>query len=89
MLVKTMNLAKNLGEELGLRKSFKGAGAQISLKILLQICENPEKSQKVLQKCHFLAKKLKKVKILFKNAIFSKNFIRGEGTLYAPTPRPQ
>jgi hypothetical protein len=67
------------------------------LKILLQICDNPERSQKFsekmafftqksknfLQKWHFLAKK---VKIFFKNAMlkrvaFNKNFIGGEGIL--------
>ncbi len=57
-----MSLAKNLGERVGVKENF--------LKILLQICENPKRSQKFSEKFHFLAKK---VKILFKNTIFLRN----------------
>jgi hypothetical protein len=70
MLVRTKNLTKNLGGELGLRKSFKGAGVKISLKIyfkFVKIPRNPKKcyliisffSQKIqnlIQKCHFFQK---------------------------------
>jgi hypothetical protein len=62
------------------------------LKILLQICDNPERSQKFSEKWHFLAKK---VKNFFKNAIFfaknlggGRNFQRREGILSAPSQSP-
>jgi hypothetical protein len=50
---------------LGLRKIFSWGGVK---KKFLQLCENPERYQKISQKCHFLAKK---VESFFKNAIFS------------------
>jgi hypothetical protein len=60
----------------------KNLGFKFFLKILLQICDNPERSQKFSEKWHFLAKKF------FKNAIlgggrvaFNENFIGGEGIL--------
>jgi hypothetical protein len=54
-----MSPAKNLGGRVGVK--------EICLKILLQICDNPERSQKFSEKVHFLAQK---VKNFFKNAIF-------------------
>jgi hypothetical protein len=76
-----MSLAKNLGGRVGVKKF---------LKILLQICDNHErskkfskkmaffsqKSQKFLQKCHFFS-----VGGRGRRVAFNKNFIGGEGIL--------
>jgi hypothetical protein len=78
-----MSLAKNRGGRVGVKENFKGGGGvKKILKILLQICDNPERSPK------FSEKMAKKVKNFFKNAIFflkfcafKENFIGGEGIL--------
>jgi hypothetical protein len=55
----------------GLENFFRDVGVKIFLKSLLQICDNPEKSQKFSEKMTFSSQKsLKNVKNLFKNAIF-------------------
>ena len=65
----SMSLAKNLGGRVGVKNKFLRGGVENFLKILLQICENLERFQKFSEKWDFLAKK---VKVSFKNAIFSK-----------------
>jgi hypothetical protein len=67
-LLAYMSLAKNLWGRVGVRENFYGGGGvEFFWKILLHICDNPErsqtfpekmaffsqKSQKFLQKCHF------------------------------------
>jgi hypothetical protein len=42
-----MNLAKNLGGRVGVKENFRRGKGQKNLKILLQICENPESSPKI------------------------------------------
>jgi hypothetical protein len=54
-----VNLAKNLGGGLWLRNIFRGGKVKFFLKILLQVCENLERSQIFSGKYHFLAKKVK------------------------------
>jgi hypothetical protein len=81
-----MSMAKNLGGRVGVKKFSK---------ILFQICDNPErsqkcsekmpffsqKSQKFLQKCHFFSKILL-CKIFGRGRVaFKENFIGGEGIL--------
>jgi hypothetical protein len=64
---------KSWGEGRGYGKFSEGkVGVKIFLKMLLQICENPERSQTFSEKWHFLAKK---VKNFFKNAIFRREGI--------------
>jgi hypothetical protein len=62
-----MSLAKNLGGEgRGLGNFLGGWRGQTFLKSFLQICDRPERSQKISEKLHFLGKKVKNI---FKNAI--------------------
>ncbi len=60
-----ISLAKNFGGRVGVKENFKGGRGQKNLKILPQICDNPERSRKFSKKGHFIAKK---VKNFFKNA---------------------
>jgi hypothetical protein len=56
-----MSRAKNLGGRVGVKENFKGGGGvKKILKILLQICDNPERSQKFSEKMAFLSQKSKK-----------------------------
>jgi Na+/phosphate symporter len=50
-----MRLAKNLGGKVGVKENFFfwGGGFKICLKILLQICNNHERSQKFFEKMSF------------------------------------
>jgi len=70
-----------LGGGKGLRKIFRGGGVKKFLKILLQICDNPERSQKFSEKMAFFSQKSKKFlqKCHFFN--YGENFIVGEGIL--------
>jgi hypothetical protein len=71
-----MSLAKNLWGRVEVKENFKGGRGQKNLKILLQLCDNPKRSQKFSEKRAFL---LKKVKNFFKNAIFFKILLRKVG----------
>ncbi len=59
-----MILAKNLVGRVGVKETFRGGGGGWGLKILLQICENLKRSQKISEKMAFF-----RPKNFFKNAI--------------------
>jgi hypothetical protein len=90
-----MSLAKNVGGRVGVKENFKGGGGVKKFsKILLQICDNPERSPKFsekmaffsqksnfLQKCHFFSKILLRKILCGGRVAFKENFIGGEGIL--------
>jgi hypothetical protein len=78
-----MSLAKNLGGRVGVKENFKGgSGVKIYWKILLQICDNPKRSQKFLKRVAFFHQKISRRKISGGGRVaFNENFIRGEGIL--------
>jgi hypothetical protein len=52
-------LPKILGGGLGLRKIFRGGGGVKNfLKILLHICDNPERSKNICEKMAFFSQKM-------------------------------
>jgi hypothetical protein len=95
-----MSLAKNLGGRVGVKENFLGGGVKKILKILLLICDNPERSQKFsekmaffsqkskkfLQKCHFFSKILLRKILGGVRVAFNKNFIGGREYFKPPPP---
>jgi hypothetical protein len=80
-----MSLAKNFGGRVEVKENF--------LKILLQICENLERSQKFSEKMTFFGQKsqkfLQKSIILGRGRVaFIKNFIGGRGYFKPPPSHP-
>jgi hypothetical protein len=82
-----MSLAKNLGRRVGVKENFRGGGVKIFLKILLQICDNPKRSQKFSEKMAFFSQKsqnfLQKCLFFLKfgEGSLKQKFHRGEGIL--------
>jgi hypothetical protein len=65
-----------------------GGRGQKNLKILLQICDNPERSQKFSSKMAFFSQKSKK-NIGGGRVAFNENFIGGGGDTLSPPHPPK